>query len=177
MKKLFTLFCLSLFTQSFAQPNTEVFLFDLNTEKGVFELSNFKNISNNEGYDNQPSFLNNHTILYAGTRKGQTDIVKYNTKYNSSIYVNHTEGSEYSPLKIPGEKAASAIRLEKDGKQALYKYNLRNGESELLIEDIIIGYHVWHNEKILISSVLEDSKLALYSTNLEQKRTISFIQT
>ena len=174
MKKLFTLFCLSLFTQSFAQPNTEVFLFDLNTEKGVFELSNFKNISNNEGYDNQPSFLNNHTILYAGTRKGQTDIVKYNTKYDSSIYVNHTEGSEYSPLKIPGEKATSAIRLEKDGKQALYKYNLRNGESELLIEDIIIGYHVWYNEKILVSSVLEDSKLALYSTNLEQKKNYKF---
>jgi len=43
----------------FSQPNTEVFLFDLNTENGVFELSNMKNISDNEGYDNQPSFLDN----------------------------------------------------------------------------------------------------------------------
>ena len=44
-----------------AQPNTDVFLFDLNTENGTFELSNMKNISDNEGYDNQPSFLDNNT--------------------------------------------------------------------------------------------------------------------
>jgi ABC-type uncharacterized transport system permease subunit len=31
----------------FAQPNTEVFLFDLNTDNGNFQLSNFQNISNN----------------------------------------------------------------------------------------------------------------------------------
>ena len=60
-----------------AQPNTDVFLFDLNTKNGTFELSNMKNISDNEGYDNQPSFLDNNTILYAGSRNGQTDIVKY----------------------------------------------------------------------------------------------------
>jgi hypothetical protein len=153
---------------SFSQPNTDIFLFDLSAENGSFELSNIKNISNNEGYDNQPSFLNNNTILYAGTRKGQTDIVKYTIPYDSKVYINLTEGSEYSPLKIPNQKAVSAIRLDKDGTQKLYRYSLRNGESEVLVDDIIIGYHVWYNADVLASSVLENGSMSLYTTNFKE---------
>lgn len=166
MKQILLYFALFFSVQIYAQTNTDVFLFDLNTSKGKFELSNFKNISNNEGYDNQPSFLDNNTILFAGTRNGQTDIVKYNIQYDSKIFINHTEGSEYSPLRIPNQKAVSAIRLEKNGDQKLYKYNLKNGESEILIEDIVIGYQTWYSPNLLISSVLEDDKLALYSSKV-----------
>jgi len=166
-----TILLLSFLTSlsSYSQPNTDVYLFDLNTDNGKFVLTNMKNISNNEGYDNQPSFLDNNTILYAGTRNGQTDIVKYSINYDSKIFINLTEGSEYSPLKIPNQKAISAIRLEKDGTQKLHKYNLRNGESEVLIDDIIIGYHVWYNKGILVSSVLEENGLSLYITNFNTK--------
>jgi len=169
--KISLIFSILLFTLfSFSQPNTDVFLFDLNTENGKFELSNMKNISDNEGYDNQSSFLNDNTILYVGTRNGQTDIVKYNINYDSKIFINHTEGSEYSPLKIPNQNAVSSIRLEKDGVQKLYKYNLKNGESEVLIENIIIGYHVWYNDNVLVSSVLEDDGLSLYTTNFKKQK-------
>lgn len=149
-----------------AQSNTEVFLFDLSTEDGVFILSNFKNISENEGYDNQPSFLDNNTISFASTRNGQTDILKYDLKYNLKSWLNFSEGSEYSPLKIPKQNAVSAIRLDKDGTQVLRTYDLKNGESEKLIDDIVIGYHTWFNENILVSSVLEDDYLSLYVSNL-----------
>jgi hypothetical protein len=169
MKHRFLLYAILISMLGFSQPNTDVFLFDLNTENGVFELSNLKNISNKEGYDNQPSFLDNNTILYAGTRKGQTDIVKYTIKYDSKIYINLTEGSEYSPLKIPNQKAISAIRLDKDGTQKFYKYSLRNGESEILVDDLIIGYHVWFNADILVSSVLEDGGMSIYTTNFKEK--------
>ena len=162
---LFTLF-------SFSQPNTDIFLFDLNLENGKFQLSNFKNVSNNDGYDNQPSFLDNNTLLYAGTRNGQTDIVKYNINYDTKIFINHTDGSEYSPLKIPNQKATSAIRLEKNGDQKLYKYSLKNGESEVLIEDIVIGYHVWFTDEVLVSSVLEDNKLALYTSHIDKNKNV-----
>lgn len=157
-----------------AQPNTDVFLFDLSREYNNFKLSNFKNISNNKGYDNQPSFLDDNTILYASTRKGQTDIAKYNIKYDSKIWINFTPGSEYSPLKIPGQNAVSAIRLEKDGAQKLYKYSLSNGESEVLVDDIVIGYHVWYSKDILVSSVLEDGGLSLYATHFEEKMNNRF---
>jgi hypothetical protein len=165
-RSLFIIFLISSLL-IFAQPNTDVFLFDLSTEKGSFELSNKVNISDNDGYDNQPSFLDDNTILYAGTRKGQTDIAKYSINYGSKIWVNHTDGSEYSPLKIPGQNAVSSIRLEKDGAQKLHKYSLRNGESEVLIEEIIIGYHVWADDNTIVSSVLEDGGLSLYSSSIK----------
>ncbi len=160
---LFTLLC-------FSQPNTEVFLFDLNQENGGFQLSNLKNISNNEGYDNQPSFLDSNTILYAGTRNGQTDIVKYTISNGEKHWICETLGSEYSPLKIPNQDWVSAIRLDKDGKQTLRKYSLKNQESASLIEDIVIGYHIWILEDILASSVLEEDYLSLFISNLSENQ-------
>lgn len=170
MKKYLILYILFLPFLSFSQPNTEVFLFDLNQENGSFQLTNFKNISNNEGYDNQPSFLNNSTLLYAGTRNGQTDIVRYDIAKNEKKWICNTEGSEYSPLKIPNQDWVSAIRLDKDGKQTLRKYSLNTEESALLIEDIVIGYHVWILEDILASSVLEEDYLSLYVSNLSENK-------
>ncbi|HKK11474.1 MAG TPA: hypothetical protein VJ945_01500 [Flavobacteriaceae bacterium] len=153
-----------------AQPNTEVFLFDLNQEHGGFELSNFRNISNNEGYDNQPSFPDNNTMLYSGTRNGQTDIVEYNIANGEKRWVCNTEGSEYSPLKIPGQDAISAIRLDKDGTQLLRKYSLQKGASDVLIDDLVIGYQVWFNETILVATVLEEDYMSLYTSNLKKNQ-------
>lgn len=153
-----------------SQLNTEVFLFDLSQENGRFELSNFKNISNNEGYDNQPSFMDNNTILYSGTRNGQTDIVEYNILTAEKRWICDTEGSEYSPLKIPGQDAASAIRLDKDGTQVLRKYDLQSGASNILIDEIVIGYHIWFNGNILVSSVLEDGAMSLFTSPLNENQ-------
>lgn len=167
MKSRFSiLFALSTFL-SFAQPNTDVFLFDLNTEKDGFKLSNFQNISNNEGYDNQPSFMDNETILYAGTRNAQTDIVKYDLKYGSKTWICFTEGGEYSPLKIPNQNAVSAIRLDPDGKQRLYRYDLKNSTNTVLLDTLVVGYHLWFDKNTIISSVLESGFLSLYSSDLE----------
>jgi hypothetical protein len=155
----------------FSQTNTEVFLFDLNMQNDSFELSNFKNISNNEGYDNQPSFMDDNTILYAGTRNGQTDIVMYDIKSGSKTWVNSTEGGEYSPLKIPNQNAVSAIRLDADGKQLLYRYDLKTGNNSVLIDKLIIGYHNWFQPNMIVSSVLEKEKLSLYATDLDKKQS------
>ncbi|MDC9723450.1 MAG: DUF6265 family protein [Urechidicola sp.] len=166
MKKLFTL-CFSLLTLIiYAQPNTDIYLFDLDTSNGEFVLSNVKNISDNEGYDNQPSFFDDNTLLYAGTRKGQTDIVQYTIDSSKKKWLTKTDGSEYSPLKIPSENAITAIRLEKDGTQQLYKYNFKNGKSSVLINSIVIGYQTWFNKNTLVTSVLENDMLSLYVSNL-----------
>ncbi len=170
MKKYLNLLTFLLPFLCFAQPNTEIFLFDLNQENGGFELSNFRNISNNEGYDNQPAFMDNNTLLYSGTRNGQTDIVEYNIATSEKRWICDTEGSEYSPLKIPGQNAVSAIRLDKDGTQVLRKYNLQDGTSEVLIDAVVIGYHVWFNSNILVSSVLEDDAMSLFTSSLNENQ-------
>lgn len=152
---------------NFAQPNTEVFLFDLNTKNGNFQLSNFKNISDNQGYDNQPSFMDDGTILYVGTRNGQTDIIQYDIKNDSKTWICNTEGGEYSPLKIPNQQAVSAIRLDPDGKQRLYKYDLKNNINTIIFDTLVVGYQVWFDKNTIISSVLEADFMSLYLSDLK----------
>jgi hypothetical protein len=154
----------------FSQPNTEVFLFDLTTENNTFQLSNFKNISNNVGYDNQPSFLDNNTILFAGTRNNQTDIVKYNIGDDTKEWLSNTEGGEYSPIKIPNKNAVSAVRLELDGVQKFYGYDIKTGDYELLIDKIIIGYYIWFDKNIVVSSALENDYLSLYLSEVDKNK-------
>lgn len=154
----------------FSQPNTEVFLFDLNTENDTFQLSNFKNVSNNIGYDNQPSFLDDSTILYSGTRNNQTDIVKYNISDDSKEWLSNTEGGEYSPIKIPNKNTVSAVRLEPDGVQKFHGYDMKTGDYELLIDDIIIGYYIWFDKNSIMSSALENDYLSLYLSEVDKNK-------
>jgi len=168
MRKLFSSLLFFVFLVSYSQSNTDVFLFDLKASSNYIELFNQRNISINDGYDNQPSFLDENTVLYAGTRNGQTDIVKYNINYDSKIFINHTEGGEYSPLKIPNKNEVSAVRLDKDGKQRLYTYNLKNGESTELVQDLVVAYYTWFDENIIVGAVIEEDGLNLYAINLTE---------
>ena len=154
-----------------AQPNTDVYVFDLNFDNGNIKLSNPKNISNNDGYDNQPSFLNNSSILFASTRDGQTDIRLFNIEAGSTTtWITDTPtGSEYSPLKIPNKKAVSAIRLDLDGLQRLYEYDLKNGDSKPILKDAKVGYHVWYNSYTLVHTVLIENRMDLVISNLKEK--------
>src|SRR5690554_5991645 len=88
MKKLIALSFLLIHGILVAQDNTEIYVFDM-----AFAY---------EGYDNQPSFISNEAIVFAGNNNGQTDIAQYNLNTKSKTWVNQkTDGSEYSPQKFP----------------------------------------------------------------------------
>ncbi|WP_323788006.1 nuclear transport factor 2 family protein [Psychroserpens sp.] len=167
MKLYFILFFLLVYTFGFSQANTEVFLFDLDANASKIEVKNGKNISNNEGYDNQPSFYNERYILFASTRGNQTDIAKYDTRYGSKSWLNSTEGGEYTPLKNPNTNEITAVRLDPDGKQRLYSYNGSNGESKELIADLVVAYYTWFDEHTIVSAVIEENNLNLFVSNLQ----------
>ncbi len=158
------LFALSIY----GQADTEVFLFDLDMKNGLPVLSNPRNVSNNAGYDNQPSFYDDDTILFSSTRAGQTDIRKIDIEEGSiSSWITDTPtGSEYSPLKIPGKEMISAIRLDLDGLQRLYEYDPKTGNATVLL-DSKVGYHVWYNDHMIVSSVLIDGRMDLVVSNLK----------
>lgn len=153
MKRLLQFLVIAMPAIVFCQSNTEVYLFDLNTTENQIEISNGKNISNNEGYDNQPSFQNEHTILFASTRNKQTDILQFNSSTQTKNWLSHTkQGSEFSPTQIPKSNYISAIRLDTTGLQYLYRY--KKGKSSAMLKDLIIGYHVWNTKNVLVSFVL-----------------------
>ncbi|SDS65660.1 hypothetical protein SAMN04515667_2671 [Formosa sp. Hel1_31_208] len=171
MKPYTSLFFSLCFSVCFAQSNTEIFLFDLETSATQIELNNGQNISNNLGYDNQPSFLNDRYILFASTRNEQTDIAKYDMRYGSKSWLNFTEGGEYTPLKVPNKDEVSAVRLDKDGKQRLYGYTMSNGESTELIADLVVAYYTWFDDHTVVSAVIEGDDLNLYVSNVLDGRS------
>ncbi len=118
-----------------AQEATEIYLFDLIETNNSFTLKNPINISDNKGYDNQPSFTEDGTaILFSSFRNGQTDIARYEIIDNYRTWITNTEGSEYSPASYPGKKKYfTCVRLDKDGVQLLYKYAYKKKLPEVLI--------------------------------------------
>lgn len=169
IKNFFLFVCVLVIASSHGQGNTEVYLFDLDWKDGAPSLSNPKNISNNPGYDNQPSFWNDDIVLFSSTRAGQTDIKQFNiTKGSISKWISNTPtGSEYSPLRIPGSNNISSIRLDLDGLQRLYEYDTATGESEAL-SDLKIGYHVWYNDHILVATVLVENRMDLVIIDFDE---------
>lgn len=162
MKKITILFSLFSFTVIWAQPNTEVYLLDMVLENGKVNLINPRNVSNNEGYDNQPSFYSDEFLSFSSTRNGQTDIAQYHIGKKTISWITDTpNGSEYSPLKIPKKAKISSIRLDTDGLQRLYSYDRASGKAIELLKDLKVGYHLWYSADILVFTVLVENRMDL----------------
>jgi len=156
------------FTINSQSINTEVLLFDITKNADKIELKNQRNISNNDGYDNQPHFYNDNLITYVSTRNNQTDITIFNLKTDKISFINNTPNDgEYSPIKIPNSKDISAVRLDDDGKQRLYKYNYKTGKSTELIKNLVVAYYVWYDKNTIVSSVIENGNLNLYVSDIK----------
>ncbi|MGC1515471.1 MAG: nuclear transport factor 2 family protein [Maribacter sp.] len=151
-----------------AQQGTEIYLADLVSINDTLEIGSAINISNNEGYDNQPSFYDDDHILFSSTRNGQTDIALYSISDKTTRWISDTaNGSEYSPLKMPGKESVSAIRLDDDGLQRLYAYDLKTGVSKELLPNLKVGYHVWYTPHILICTVLVEDRMDLVVSDMK----------
>jgi len=169
-------FILSFFL-GISQTNTEIFLMEISFSETHFTISNFRNISNNEGYDSQPSFADNNTLLYSRTHQGQTDIARYVISEHNYYWINHsTSGGEYSPQIFPKSKNVAAVRLDTTGLQRLYLYDFKTMESTLLIEDLQVAYYSFFDKKTILSSVLSGNNLDLVISNLSKKTNDTLIE-
>lgn len=175
LRLLLVLICSACSLLIAAQTNTEVFVVTLETNSEGMRFDALQNISNNPGYDNQPSFYNDNLILFSSTRIDQTDIAAYALNKDSLQWKSETmNGSEYSPIKIPGKLSISAIRLDKDGTQLLYEYDYNTGSANVLLKDLKVGYHLWYDPNILISSVLVDNRMDLVVSNVKDGINYTF---
>lgn len=140
------------------QAATDIYLFDLKESDNQITISNPINISNKEGYDNQPSFTEDGSaILYASYRDGQADIASYSLSDNKSIWLTDSKDSEFSPVAVPGKKKYfTCVRLNEDQSQYLYKFSMKKGTAEVLIPDVTVGYYLWFDPKTVISFVIGD---------------------
>jgi len=169
MPKKLLLFIVFISTTLFGQNATEIYLFDLIQNDSVFTIKNPVNISNNKGYDNQPSFLNDGTgILYTSTRTGQTDIILYNLENQTQAWLTDTEESEYSPIQTPNRRYFTAVSVAKDSTQSLWKYHFNRKKKSVILNDLKVGYYAWYNKKTVVSFILGDPP-TLKVSNLKYK--------
>jgi hypothetical protein len=94
------------------------------------------NITNRDGYDNQPSFLpDGNGLLFTSIRENnQADIYRYELATQKTERVINTSESEYSPTVTPDQKFFSTIRVEADRTQRLWKFPLQGGEPSLVLQ-------------------------------------------
>ncbi len=162
---------------AYAQPSTDIYLFDMKISSSNISLSKPVNITHRKGYDNQPSFAPNGNLIYytsAIDTLGNTEIKTYNYLTKKTNLFTHSVEGEYSPTVTPDEKYVSCIFGKNVGKknvtQYLVKYPIGGGKPIVLINDLVVGYHAWVNKKQLVIFVLGDSgKNTLHYYNVANK--------
>lgn len=149
---------LALWLQAAAPPpDTEIFLASLSVASGGVRVGPPANVTNSPGYDNQPSFTpDGRAMLFTSIRGGtQTDIYRYDITARRVARVTNTPESEYSPTVTPDGAHISAIRVEADSTQRLWRFTLDGGRPEVVLADVKpVGYHAWTDEHTLALFVL-----------------------
>lgn len=141
-------------------PATDIWLFSIEpgdeTTEGVPKLAEGANVTDRLGYDNQPFFLaDGKALLYTAIVDGQADIYRYDVARGSRHRLTDTAESEYSPTPLADGSGFSVVRVEEDGRQRLWKFDLDGRQPSLLLPDVEpVGYHAWGDDGELVLFVL-----------------------
>lgn len=159
-------------------PGTEIYLLDLSIKKSNVTVTNPQNITNRTGYDNQPFFHPDKSLLYftSANADGKTDLIEYDYKTKISHNFTNTPEREYSPTVTPDKKFISCIIQRDNGAQDLGKYPINGGEPVILINTLTVGYHAWINSENLLLFVLGDT-LTIHQYNLNSRKDIIVART
>ncbi len=144
-------------TPASARQGTDIYVGGLSTQNGRLAVTAFRNATDRDGYDNQPSFSPDGAFLLytSGMPDGQTDIFRYDFSSVRISQVTNTAESEYSPTMMPGGESFSVIRVEADSAQRLWSFDLQGGNPAVVLEDVLpVGYHAWGNDRLLALFVL-----------------------
>lgn len=129
------------------QPATEIYLAPMKFGPTGPLVGPARNVSENPGrYDNQPFFgSDGRTMLFASNRDGtQTDIYFLELPTRQMRQFTQTPESEYSPTVMPDDAGVSAIRVEADGTQRVWKFGEGGADAAVVLRDVKpAGYHAW----------------------------------
>ncbi|BBM86979.1 hypothetical protein UABAM_05381 [Candidatus Uabimicrobium amorphum] len=164
-----------LVSMCYAQMDTEIYLFDLDNQDGVYKLVNEKNITNRNGYDNQPYFSLDGKYVYYSSIHGEknSDIYRYCIADGKTQQVTTTIEAEYSPTILDAQHSFSTVRVEKDNKQRIWKFT---GHKPQLVAGHIeqIGYHCWlSNTTIAIFRIEKTMNLKIIYTNSTEMKHVA----
>lgn len=161
-----------------AQGGTDILVAPFSDLAGRLSVGRPVNVTRRAGYDNQPSFTpDGSSILYTSTRgDGQADIWRVPVGGGTPVRVTATDPeSEYSATPIPGRDGFSAIRVERDSTQRLWRFAYDGSGAELVLRSLRpVGYHVWIGDATLGAFVLgSPNALVLVDARTERADTLA----
>jgi len=179
--KAFLFFIAAICTSHAQLPSTNIYAFTYKLAHDKMQLTEGKYLTNfnPNGYNNQPSFVNDNVLLISSNHydASQTDIIKLNLRSNKMTRVTATKQGEYSPTLMPDRRHFSVIReiLGGDVNQILWKYPLNQNHKgiQALDDELTVGYHSWINStelatflvgephRLVIHNLLEDTPILL----------------
>lgn len=176
--KIILIFFVFQFQTAMAQPfiESEIWLADVRIKEGNIYFGAAKNITNAVGYDNQPFFLDDSTLLYTHIGQDlQADIYKYKIKSKVNAKFTNTRESEYSPKLLPNLKGISVVEVEKDSSQRIWYYDLMGSNGKVHVPQIdSVGYYTWLNDSSFAAFILtEPSSLQICNTKNKITKTIA----
>jgi len=128
-------------------PATEIYLAPMKFGPAGPLVGPARNVSENPGrYDNQPFFgSDGRTMLFTSNRDGaQTDIYFLELQTRQMRQFTRTPESEYSPTVMPDDGGVSAIRVEADGTQRVWRFGERGTDPAVILPGVKpAGYHAW----------------------------------
>lgn len=155
-------------------PETDIWLFDLKEKKGITLPENPKNITNRQGYDNQPFFAENgKSIYYVSIRSDmQADIYVYQIGQSKTIQLTKTTESEYSPQ--PSGADINSVVVEKDSSQKIYLIDGKTGLSKKILGEDSVGYYLnLAKDTFLVYKLTNPHSLVLYNSVSGSLETIA----
>jgi hypothetical protein len=170
MRNVIVILAIIIFRCSFAQqpPGSDIYLLDINAvKKKSLTFRNPVNITNRPGYDNQPGFHPDLPYVYyaSANEQGRTEIMQYDYQRNVTRQLTETPEREYSPTVTPDKKFFSCIIQRDNNAQDFGKYPVNGGQAEVIIDNLIVGYHAWFDENNILLFVLgQPNTLRWYSS-------------
>lgn len=157
-------------------PVTKVFTFDLQRRDTTFTFSNPQYLTafNPNGYNNQPSFVEDEVLLMAVQypEMPQPDIFSFDLKAKTQTRVTRTRSGEYSPQPIGDGSRFSAVRQEYLGKDTVLRVwefptnRIDNGRPVFKYINGT-GYYTWLNSR----------QLALFLTGVPSQLVLGDVTT
>ncbi|HEU4718591.1 MAG TPA: hypothetical protein VFU15_12190 [Bacteroidia bacterium] len=146
-------------------PECDIWVFDFSSYNSRFTFRNGFNVTDHKGYDNQPCFSESGSYMLWTSQRDSlgTDIYRYDFSNKAIKRITQTAYSEYSPTYMDGNKYISAVVVEKDSVQRLWKYNKMTGEGTVLMPRVTqVGYHCWYDSRtVFLFKVTEPSTLEI----------------
>ncbi len=163
-----------------AQEGSNIWIGKLNIESRA-PINQLFQLTKTPTYSNQPYFFDSARLYYTQQHgEGdnlQTDIHLFDLITGKDTNLTQSPTSEYSATPVPGKAAMSVIRVNSQGKQELWEFDLQGNPEQHLFPGIEpVGYQLWTGPQTLLLYVL-GAPQTLRSVDMNDVKTGEIGQT